>query len=91
MPDVGLEPLPPDIPDDVRGRVFADLRSHFRPEFLNRVDEIVLFKPLTLEELERIVELQIEAVRSRLAEQRLALELTEAGRALVGRKGYDPV
>ena len=71
--------------------MFADLRSHFRPEFLNRVDEIVLFKPLTLEELERIVDLQIEAVRSRLIEQRLELELTEPARVLVARNGYDPV
>ena len=80
-----------DIPEDVRGRVFADLRAHFRPEFLNRVDEIVLFKPLTLDQLERIVDLQIESVRSRLLEQRLELELTEPARMLVARNGYDPV
>ena len=62
-----------------RERVMADLRAHFRPEFLNRVDEIVLFKPLTLEEIERIVDLQIDDVRRRLADRRLTLELTRAG------------
>jgi ATP-dependent Clp protease ATP-binding subunit ClpB len=67
------------------------LRGHFRPEFLNRVDEIVLFKPLTLEEIERIVDLQIADVRTRLAGRRLGLELTERGCALIARQGYDPV
>ena len=80
-----------EIPDDVRGRVMGDLRDHFRPEFLNRVDEIVLFKPLTLEEIERIVELQIADVRRRLEDRRLALELTEDARVLIARLGYDPV
>jgi ATP-dependent Clp protease ATP-binding subunit ClpB len=69
----------------------AELRSHFRPEFLNRVDEIVLFKPLTLEEIKQIVELQIEDVAERLASRRLSLELTEAARDLIARAGYDPV
>ena len=80
-----------EIPEDVRGRVMGDLRDHFRPEFLNRVDEIVLFKPLTLEEIERIVELQIADVRMRLEDRRLALELTEDARVLIARLGYDPV
>jgi ATP-dependent Clp protease ATP-binding subunit ClpB len=80
-----------EIPEDVRGRVMADLRDHFRPEFLNRVDEIVLFKPLTLEEIERIVELQIADVRRRLEEQRITLELTAEARGLIARLGYDPV
>jgi ATP-dependent Clp protease ATP-binding subunit ClpB len=80
-----------EIPEDVRGRVMADLREHFRPEFLNRVDETVLFKPLTLEELERIVDLQVDGVRRRLAERRLELELTPAARDHLAREGYDPV
>jgi ATP-dependent Clp protease ATP-binding subunit ClpB len=80
-----------EIPEDVRVRVMGDLRDHFRPEFLNRVDEIVLFKPLTLEEIERIVELQIADVRRRLEDRRLALELTEDARVLIARLGYDPV
>jgi ATP-dependent Clp protease ATP-binding subunit ClpB len=69
----------------------SDLRGHFRPEFLNRVDEIVLFKPLTLREIERIVDLQIADVERRLAERRLQLELTEDARELIAREGYDPV
>ena len=80
-----------EIPEDVRGRVMADLREHFRPEFLNRVDEIVLFKPLTLEEIERIVDLQIASVRRRLEDRRLAIELAEEARVLIARHGYDPV
>jgi ATP-dependent Clp protease ATP-binding subunit ClpB len=80
-----------EIPEDVRGRVMGDLRDHFRPEFLNRVDEIVLFKPLTLEEIELIVELQIADVRRRLEDRRLTLELTEDARDLIARLGYDPV
>jgi ATP-dependent Clp protease ATP-binding subunit ClpB len=80
-----------EIADEVRGRVMAELRGHFRPEFLNRVDDIVLFKPLTLEEIEQIVDLQIDSVRRRLADRRLGLELTEPARKLIAREGYDPV
>ncbi|HWC86091.1 MAG TPA: ATP-dependent chaperone ClpB [Solirubrobacteraceae bacterium] len=80
-----------EIRPDARDRVMADLRSHFRPEFLNRVDEIIMFKPLTLAEIERIVDLQFEDVRRRLADRRIAVELTGAARELIGRQGYDPV
>jgi ATP-dependent Clp protease ATP-binding subunit ClpB len=80
-----------EIPEDARDRVMAELRAGFRPEFLNRVDEIVLFKPLTLGEIERIVDLQFAGIRSRLADRRLTLEVTEAARALIAREGYDPV
>jgi ATP-dependent Clp protease ATP-binding subunit ClpB len=80
-----------EIREDARERVMAELRGHFRPEFLNRVDEIVLFKPLTLLEIERIVDLQIADVRARLADRRLQLELTEAARELIAREGYDPI
>jgi ATP-dependent Clp protease ATP-binding subunit ClpB len=79
------------IPEEVRERVMGELRGHFRPEFLNRVDEIIMFKPLTLEEIERIVDLQIADVQRRLADRRLELELTEDARALIAREGYDPV
>ena len=69
-----------------------ELRAHFRPEFLNRVDDIVLFKPLTLGEIERIVDLQIADVRRRLADRRVGLELQPRRlRALIARQGYDPV
>jgi ATP-dependent Clp protease ATP-binding subunit ClpB len=80
-----------EIPEDVRGRVIAELREHFRPEFLNRVDETVLFAPLTLEQLEWIVDLQVDGVRSRLAERRLELEITDAAKDHIAREAYDPV
>jgi ATP-dependent Clp protease ATP-binding subunit ClpB len=80
-----------EISEQARERVMGELRVHFRPEFLNRVDDIVLFKPLTLPEIERIVDLQIADVRRRLADRRLQLELTEPARALIARAGYDPV
>ena len=80
-----------EIPEDVRGRVIAELREHFRPEFLNRVDETVLFKPLTLFELEQIVDLQMDSVRRRLADRRLELEVTEPAKLFLAREGYDPV
>jgi ATP-dependent Clp protease ATP-binding subunit ClpB len=79
------------IPEEVRVRVLDELRGTFRPEFLNRVDDIVLFKPLALEEIEQIVDLQIDDLRGRLAESRITLELTEDARALIAREGYDPV
>jgi ATP-dependent Clp protease ATP-binding subunit ClpB len=88
-----LDGVTPDghIESDARDRVMAELRGHFRPEFLNRVDEIVLFKPLTLAEIERIVELQIADVQRRLADRRMTLELSEAAEELIAREGYDPV
>jgi ATP-dependent Clp protease ATP-binding subunit ClpB len=80
-----------EIMPDARDRVLAELRGHFRPEFLNRVDETVLFKPLTLAEIERIVDLQMEGLRRRLADRRITLELSEPARRLIARSGYDPV
>jgi ATP-dependent Clp protease ATP-binding subunit ClpB len=80
-----------EIGPETRERVMGELRGHFRPEFLNRVDDIVLFKPLTLEEIELIVDLQIADVRRRLVDRRLDLELSEAARALIAQAGYDPV
>ena len=80
-----------EIREDARDRVMAELRGHFRPEFLNRVDEIVLFKPLTLAEIERIVDLALDDVRGRLAGRRIGLECSEAARALIAREGYDPI
>src|SRR4029077_9917979 len=67
------------------------LRQHFRPEFLNRVDDIVLFRPLVLDEIKQIVGLQTEDLRRRLADRKISLELTEAAKELVARQGFDPV
>jgi ATP-dependent Clp protease ATP-binding subunit ClpB len=88
-----LDGVTPDgeIRPDARDQVMSDLRSHFRPEFLNRVDEIIMFKPLTLAEIERIVDLQFDGLRHRLADRRASLEVTEAARELIARLGYDPV
>jgi len=80
-----------EIKEEARKAVMRELRSGFRPEFLNRVDDVVLFKPLTLEELEQIVDLQTADLRKRLEEHKIDLELTEAARKLVARRGFDPV
>jgi ATP-dependent Clp protease ATP-binding subunit ClpB len=80
-----------EIKEDARGAVMAELRRHFRPEFLNRVDDIVLFKPLTQAEIERIVDLMFDDVRARLAERRMGLELTEPARRFIAARGFDPV
>ena len=66
------------------------LRDHFRPEFLNRIDEIVEFRPLSRDQLAEIVELQLERLRTRLAERALAIELTPAAKELVTEAGWDP-
>ncbi len=68
-----------------------ELRANFRPEFLNRVDEIVLFKPLTLAEIKRIVELQLKLLRVRLSDRHIELELSDAAKEHIAREGYDPV
>jgi ATP-dependent Clp protease ATP-binding subunit ClpB len=91
--DYLLEGVTPDgeIKPDAREGVMAELRRHFRPEFLNRVDDIVLFKRLTLPQIERIVELRFDALRRRLAARRLRLGLTEPARRLIAAQGFDPV
>ena len=70
--------------------VMAAVRNHFKPEFLNRIDEIVVFHRLDESHIERIVEIQVEQLRDRLAERNLGLELTEAALAHVAKVGYDP-
>jgi ATP-dependent Clp protease ATP-binding subunit ClpB len=80
-----------EIHPDARARVMGELRSHFRPEFLNRVDDIVLFKALTEEEIGQIVVLMFRDVEQRLASRQLRLEITEPARRLIAREGYDPV
>jgi ATP-dependent Clp protease ATP-binding subunit ClpB len=80
-----------EISDETRDKVMSDLRAHFRPEFLNRVDEIVLFKPLTMAEITHIVDLQLKQLQSRLAERHIELDLTKSAKELLARRGYDPV
>jgi ATP-dependent Clp protease ATP-binding subunit ClpB len=79
-----------EIKPDARARVLGELRRHFRPEFLNRVDDIVLFKSLTEPEIERIVELMCDDLRVRLADRQMTLEITEAARRYIAHEGYDP-
>ncbi|HBZ84940.1 MAG TPA: ATP-dependent chaperone ClpB [Verrucomicrobia subdivision 6 bacterium] len=80
-----------EITEKARKSVMAELRQHFRPEFLNRVDEIVLFKPLTLNEIKKIVDLLLNLLRQRLGERRLTLDLSDSAREHIAREGYDPV
>jgi ATP-dependent Clp protease ATP-binding subunit ClpB len=79
------------ITEQAREAVMIELRRFFRPEFLNRVDETVLFKPLALPELERIVELMLGDLRGRLADRGLRLEVTEPARRHIASSGFDPV
>jgi ATP-dependent Clp protease ATP-binding subunit ClpB len=80
-----------EIKPDARDRVMAELRAHFRPEFLNRVDDIVLFTPLALPQIEKIVELQLHELRDRLAQRQIELEITPEARRLIAEHGFDPV
>jgi ATP-dependent Clp protease ATP-binding subunit ClpB len=77
--------------EEMQRRVMIALRSHFRPEFLNRVDDIILFHPLSLKELRLIVAIQLERVRRLLAEQKIGLELTPEAQNYIADVGYDPV
>ena len=77
--------------EDTRKKVLGELRQHFKPEFLNRVDDTVLFKPLTLDEIKQIVGLLLEELRQRLEDRRVDLQLTERAREFVAREGFDPV
>jgi ATP-dependent Clp protease ATP-binding subunit ClpB len=89
--NIGSQFLADGIVEDIaEERVLGALRDHFRPEFLNRVDEIVVFRRLDREQLAEIVELQAGRLRARLADRGVELELTEAARELLGREGYDP-
>src|SRR2546422_362345 len=77
-------------PGKVRPLLMQELRNTLRPEFLNRIDEVVIFAPLGREEIARIVDIQLGHLRRRLAARRIELEVTDAARALLGREGYDP-
>ncbi|MEY9865878.1 ATP-dependent Clp protease ATP-binding subunit ClpB [Peribacillus sp. B2I2] len=79
------------IEDEIKDQVFKELRGHFRPEFLNRVDDIVLFKPLTKQEIVEIVEKMVQQLQVRLTEQNIILNVTEAAKEFIADQGYDPV
>ena len=80
-----------ELSDSVKNQVMGELRHHFRPEFLNRVDDVVLFKPLTLGEVEQIVGLLTQDLSRRLAERRIKIEISDAARHFIAETGYDPV
>ena len=80
-----------ELKESAKNQVMAELRQHFRPEFLNRVDDIVLFKPLTLAEVEQIVGLLIQDLSKRLAERNLKVEISDEARKFIAESGYDPV
>ena len=80
-----------DISDDARAAVMDEVKRAFRPEFLNRLDEIVMFRPLTKENLNGIIEILMQSLKARLAERTLSLDVTDAAKALMIERGYDPV
>ena len=80
-----------DIKPEAQEQVMGDLRGHFRPEFLNRLDEIIMFKPLTKNNIGKIVDLMVKELSDRLAYQELSLKLTDAAKQMVVDNGYDPV
>jgi ATP-dependent Clp protease ATP-binding subunit ClpB len=80
-----------EIPESVRESVLAEVRRAFRPEFLNRIDEMILFKPLTLEEIGRIVDLLLADLNRRLADRRVTVVLDATAKTWSAEKGYDPV
>ena len=80
-----------EIKEEAQKEVMDDLRGHFRPEFLNRLDEIIMFKPLTKDNIGSIVDLMVKELNDRLADQELSLELTDAAKKDVIDNGYDPV
>ena len=80
-----------EIKPEAQSQVMDDLRNHFRPEFLNRLDEIIMFKPLTKSNIGKIVDLMVSELDKRLADQELSLELTDAAKNQVIENGYDPV
>ena len=82
--------LGPDQEKEIRRRVMEALRAHFRPEFLNRIDEVIIFHSLSMEHIKEIVDIQLRNLKKRLAERKIDLELTEAGKEYLANAGYDP-
>jgi ATP-dependent Clp protease ATP-binding subunit ClpB len=78
-------------PDTVRALVLEELRQHLRPEFLNRIDEVIVFRSLGIEEIKQVVDIQAAHLRKRLAEKRITLELSDSAKAVLAKEGFDPV
>jgi ATP-dependent Clp protease ATP-binding subunit ClpB len=77
--------------EEMRRRVLEALRAHFKPEFLNRVDEVIIFHALTLENIKEIVEIQLRNLRKRLGERKISMTLTERAKEFLAKEGFDPV
>ncbi|HSL27340.1 MAG TPA: ATP-dependent chaperone ClpB [Acidimicrobiia bacterium] len=90
--NLGSEHIQPDLPDEVvEERVLKAVRSHFRPEFLNRVDDLIVFHRLSREDLRRIVDIQLGLLRERLADRHITLDVSDAAKDLLAGEGFDPV
>ena len=89
--NVGSEHFQTDASQDtIRKRVRDELRAAFRPEFLNRIDETIIFHPLSAAAIERIVDLKVDELNRRLAEQQIRLTLTDEAKRVLAKEGYDP-
>jgi ATP-dependent Clp protease ATP-binding subunit ClpB len=84
MSSSGIDPL-------IRDRVMSELKSRFKPEFLNRLDDVIMFKPLSSTEIKKIIDIFLEDIRKRLAERNISLKVTEAAKGLMAMEGYDPI
>ncbi|MFP4167811.1 MAG: ATP-dependent chaperone ClpB [Desulfonatronovibrionaceae bacterium] len=80
-----------ELRDEAKDQVMNEVRGHFRPEFLNRVDEVVLFKPLLREEIKKIISLMLDEIRGRLEERKIEIEMSEEAENLIASEAYDPV
>jgi len=90
--NIGSEFITQEESKEARSRLVMDeLRRHFRPEFLNRIDDVIIFDRLSEDDLKKIVEIQLNRLTKRLQQQNISLELTDAARAFIAREGYDPV
>jgi len=77
--------------DEIRNRVMDALKNQFKPEFINRVDDIIIFHRLSIEQLKAIVDIQIEKMKKRLSERKITIQVTDSAKELIAQKGYDPV
>jgi ATP-dependent Clp protease ATP-binding subunit ClpB len=83
--------LPMGVNDDLRNRIMDIVRGHFRPEFLNRIDDILIFNPLTSSEIKKIVEIQLQILSKRLQDRKITLQLSDAAKERLALEGFDPV
>lgn len=79
------------IDESIRTRVKEALKARFKPEFLNRVDDIIMFKPLTVEDIKRIIDIFLEDIRKRLKDKNIQLKITDSAKDIMAKEGYDPI